>query len=61
LRRFVVIQIPVQVLAVLSLSLLAPRSNGHRPLTIAGFALVGAVALVGVAGRLAGPQRGEDN
>jgi hypothetical protein len=58
--RFIMTQIPIQLLAVLSLALLAPHSNGHRPLTVAGLAVVGAVALAGLALRLTGPQRDKD-
>lgn len=47
-QRFVAIQIPAQVLAVVALVLLAPGHGGHRPLVLAGFAVVGALALVGV-------------
>lgn len=54
LRRFLVIQVPTQLLAVLALLLLAPSSNGHRPLTVAGFAVVGAMALAGLALLLTG-------
>jgi len=60
LLRFIVTQIPIQLLAVLSLLLLAPHSNGHRPLTVAGFAVIGAVALAGLALRLTGPHRDKD-
>jgi hypothetical protein len=49
LRRFLVIQVPTQLLAVLALLLLAPSPDGHRPLTVAAFAVVGAVALAGLA------------
>lgn len=49
LLRFVAIQIPVQVLAVIVLPLLAPGGHGHRPLTLAAFTIVGAVALAGLA------------
>jgi hypothetical protein len=59
LRRFLVIQIPTQLLAVLALLFLAPSPDGHRPLTIAGFAVVGALALAGVALLLAGPRLDE--
>jgi hypothetical protein len=55
-RRFLVIQVPTQLLAVLALLLLAPSTDGHRPLTLAGFALVGAVALAGLALLLTGPR-----
>ena len=41
LRRFLVIQVPTQLLAILALLLLAPSPDGHRPLTIAGFGVVG--------------------
>ena len=49
LRRFLAIQIPTQLLAVVALLLLAPRHDGHRPLTAAGFTVVGVVALAGLA------------
>jgi hypothetical protein len=49
LRRFVAIQVPVQALAVLALSLLAPSASGHRPLSAAAFSAVGVVALMGLA------------
>ena len=49
LRRFLVVQVPTQLLAVLALLLLAPSPDGHRPLTVAAFAVVGAVALAGLA------------
>ncbi len=58
--RYLAIQVPAQLLAVLALVLLAPSPNGHRPLTVAGFATVGAVALVGLALRLAWPNGDED-
>jgi hypothetical protein len=48
LRRFVLIQIPTQLLAVCALLLLAPNHDGHRPLTVAAFAVVGAAALGGL-------------
>jgi hypothetical protein len=48
LRRFLSIQIPVQLLAVMALLLLAPNSHGHRPLAAAAFAIVGAGALAGL-------------
>jgi hypothetical protein len=60
LLRYLAIQVPVQVLAVLALLLLAPNANGHRPLTIAGCAVIGAAALIGLAVRLTRPLR-EDN
>ena len=60
LLRYLAIQVPVQVLAVLALLLLAPNPNGHRPLTIAGCAVVGAAALVGLAVRLTRPLREDD-
>jgi hypothetical protein len=59
LRRFLVIQVPTQLLAVLALLLLAPNAHGHRPLTVAGFAVVGAVALAGLALLLTGPRLDE--
>jgi hypothetical protein len=55
LRRFLVIQIPTQVFAALALLVLAPSSSGHRPLTVAGFAVVGALALAALALLLTGP------
>jgi hypothetical protein len=48
LRRFVAIQIPVQLLAVVTLLLFAPNAHGHHPLTIAEFTIVGAAALAGL-------------
>jgi hypothetical protein len=48
LTRFVAIQVPTQVLAVIALVLLAPNANSHRPLTLAAFAAIGTVALVGL-------------
>ncbi len=59
LRRFLLIQVPTQVLAVLALLLLAPSADGHRPLTLAGFAVVGAVALAGLTLLLTGPRLDE--
>jgi len=59
LKRFLVIQIPTQLVAILALLLLAPRSNGHRPLTIAEFGVVGALALAGLALLLVGPRLDE--
>ena len=56
LRRFLLIQVPTQLLAILALLLLAPRSDGHKPLTVAEFGVVGALALVGLALLLAGPR-----
>ncbi len=56
LRRFLVIQIPAQVFAALALLLLAPSSSGHRPLTLAGLAVVGALALAALALLLTGPR-----
>jgi hypothetical protein len=41
---------------VLALLLLAPSSDGHRPLTVAGFAVIGAAALAGLALLLTGPR-----
>lgn len=55
-RRFIAIQVPTQLLAVLALVLLAPAPDGHRPLTIAEFGVVGALALAGLALLLAGPR-----
>jgi hypothetical protein len=59
LLRFVSIQIPVQLLAVVTLLLLAPTAHGHRPLTVAEFTLVGAAALAGLTLILLG--RGTDD
>lgn len=56
LRRFIAIQIPTQLLAVVALLLLAPNHNGHRPLNAAVFAVVGALALAGLALLLLGPR-----
>ncbi len=60
LSRFLVIQVPTQLLAVLTLLLLAPSGHGHRPLTVAGFGVIGAVALAGLALLLVGPRLDED-
>lgn len=49
LRRFVAIQVPTQLLAVGALLLLAPTPDGHRRLVVAGSAVVGAMALAGIA------------
>jgi hypothetical protein len=43
-------------LAVPALLLLAPRHAGHRPLTVAAFAAIGAVALAGLALVLSSPR-----
>ncbi|MBO0729430.1 MAG: hypothetical protein J2P57_09240 [Acidimicrobiaceae bacterium] len=48
LIRFVAIQVPTQALAVVTLSLLAPTANGHRPFTVAAFAVIGSLALAGL-------------
>ena len=45
LRRFLAIQVPVQLLAVVMLLLLAPNNHGHRPLTAAVITVLGAGAL----------------
>lgn len=52
LLRFIAIQLPVQVLAVVLLPLLAPNARGHRPLTAGVFAVVGGAALAGLAALL---------
>jgi hypothetical protein len=49
LLRFIAIEIPVQLLAVAALLLFAPNAHGQRPLTVAAFSVVGAVALAGLA------------
>jgi len=49
LRRFVAIQVPTQLLAVVALLLLAPSKDGHRPVTVGEFAVIGALAIVGLA------------
>ena len=48
LVRFVAVQLPVQAVAIPAVALLAPGAGGHRPVTIAAFAGVGIVALVGL-------------
>lgn len=60
LIRFLAIQVPVQLVAVLFLLLLAPRASGHRPLTIALCAVFGAAALVGLVVRIVSSFGGED-
>ena len=59
LRRFLIVQVPTQLLAVVALLLLAPRPDGHRPLTVAGFAVIGAAALAGLALLLTGSRLDE--
>lgn len=59
LLRLVAIQLPVQGVAVLALALLAPAHDGHRPLTAAVLAPIGAVALVALALVLLGPRDDE--
>jgi hypothetical protein len=49
LLRFLAIQIPSQLLAVVALLLLAPNAHGHRPLTVVAFTVIGAAALAGLA------------
>jgi hypothetical protein len=49
LTRFIAIQVPTQILAVVAMLLLAPGGNGHRPLTIAAFAVLGVAGLTGLA------------
>lgn len=56
LKRFLVIQIPTQLVAVLALWLLAPAADGHRPVTISEFGVVGALALAALAVVLVGPR-----
>jgi len=59
LRRFLGIQLPTQLLAVVALLLLAPSRNGDRPWTVAEFSVIGAVALAGLALLLLGPSADE--
>jgi len=59
LRRFIAIQIPAQLLAVVALLLLAPNHNGHRPVNAAAFGVVGAIALAALALLLLAPRGGE--
>jgi hypothetical protein len=56
LIRFVSIQVPTQALAVVALLLLAPNASGHRPLTIGPLAVIGTVALAGLAVLLLKPR-----
>jgi hypothetical protein len=60
LMRVIAIQLPTQVLAVVALVLLAPNAHGHRPLTLAAFAAIGTVALVGLVLLLLSPRSPED-
>ncbi len=53
--RFVAIQIPVQLVAVVALALLAPGHGGHRPLSGAVVAVVGAALLAIIGLLLFGP------
>jgi hypothetical protein len=48
LRRFVTIQVPVQIVAVLTLLLLAPGHDHGGPIAIAALGTVGALAFVAV-------------
>ncbi|MDA8291379.1 MAG: hypothetical protein M0Z33_06850 [Actinomycetota bacterium] len=48
LVRVVAIQVPAQALAAGALLLLAPGAHGHRPVTVAAFAVIGVVALAGM-------------
>ena len=48
LLRFIAIQIPAQLLAVVALLALAPNAHGHRPVTVAAFTVIGAAALAGL-------------
>lgn len=59
LVRFLVIQVPSQLVAVLGLLLLAPGGHGQRPLTVVWFAAVGAAAVAGLALLLLGPRLDE--
>lgn len=45
LLRVVAIQVPVQLVAAVILLALAPDAHGHRPLSWAGFGLIGVLAL----------------
>jgi hypothetical protein len=47
--RFIAIQIPSQLVALVALELLAPDRHGHRPVSVAEFGVLGAVALGGLA------------
>lgn len=49
LLRFIAIEVPVQLVAVVLLLLLAPNGHGQRPLTVPAFTVVGAAALAGLA------------
>jgi hypothetical protein len=55
LLRFVAIQVPVQAVAVVALLLLAPEPDGSRNVALPALGIVGAVALVVLAGLLAVP------
>jgi hypothetical protein len=59
LRRFVAIQVPAQLCAVMALAVLAPTRSGHRPLTISVVAAAGAAALIGVAVLVSAPRRAQ--
>jgi hypothetical protein len=43
--RFLTIQIACQPLAIITLILLAPKHNGHRPLTLTAIGTIGAIAI----------------
>jgi hypothetical protein len=49
LVRWVAIQIPTQIFAVVALLALSPDRHGHRPVTVGSFAAIGVVGLTGLA------------
>jgi hypothetical protein len=59
LLRFVLIQIPCQLLAVAAMLLLEPGSGGHRPLDTTVVAVIGVAALLGLAMLLLAPQNND--
>lgn len=59
LVRFLLIQLPTQAVAVVVLLVLAPGAHGHRPVTVAAFAVIGVLALAGLMVLLLAPRQAE--
>jgi hypothetical protein len=57
LLRFVVVQVPVQLVGGIVVWLLEPNSHGHRPVSWPGFAALGALGLLALAAALIVPVR----
>jgi hypothetical protein len=59
LLRFLLIQIPCQLLAVAAMLVLQPGSDGHRPVDTTVVAVIGVAALLGLAMLLLAPQNND--